>query len=62
MKRRPETIFYNFKYECDDFNVMALSDDPSNAKLWTARSDTWLSACSQYYNSPYDQGTLKKRP
>ena len=22
MKKRPETIFYDFKYECDDFNVM----------------------------------------
>ena len=61
MKKRPETIFYDFKYECDDFNVMALSDDQSNAKFWTVRSDTWLSACSQYYNSLYDQDALKKR-
>ena len=43
MKNRPETIFYDFKYECDDFNVMALCDDPSNAKFWTARSDIWPS-------------------
>ena len=62
MKKRPETIFYDFKYECDDSNVMTLSDDPSNAKFLTARSDIWLSACPQYYNSLHDQGTLKKRP
>ena len=41
---------------------MALSDDPADAKFWTARPDIWLSACLQYYTSLYDNGTLKKRP
>ena len=62
MRKRPETIFYDYKYDCDTTDVIAMDDEPSNAKFWTESPDTWFKSSLTYYNRQYDTGILKNKP
>ena len=62
MRKRPETIFYDYKYDCDTTDVIAMDDEPTNAKFWTESPDTWFKSSLTYYNRQYDTGILKNKP
>ena len=42
MRKQPETIFYAYKYDSDTTDVIAMDDEPTNAKFWTESPDTWF--------------------
>ena len=62
MHSRPETIFYDYKYECDNSDILAMNDEPANAKFWTERPDAWFRASYQHYNQLYENSDIKKKP
>ena len=56
MKENPETVIYDYKYDChDDSEVYTLDDNPCNAKFFTDRPADWLRGSITYYNGLYDK-------
>ena len=63
MKENPETVIYDYKYDChDDSEVYTLDDNPCNAKFFTDRPADWLRGSITYYSGLYDKDQLKHKP
>ena len=63
MQDKPESVLYDFKYEClDKSEVLSLDDSPCNAKFWTTRPADWLHASIRHYNKMHHDGILTHKP
>ena len=63
MKDNPETVLYDYKYDCiDNSDVYTPDENPCNAILFTERPADWLRGCISYYNGLYTKGELKHKP
>ena len=63
MKDNPETVLYDYKYDCiDKSDVYTLDENPCNANFFTERPADWLRGCISYYNGLYTKGELKHKP
>ena len=59
MKDNPETVLYDYKYDCiDNSDVYTLDENPCNSNFFTERPADWLRGCISYYNGLYTKGEL----
>ena len=63
MKDNPETVLYDYKYNCiNNSDVYTLDKNPCNAHFFTERPADWLRGSISYYNGLYTKGELKHKP
>ena len=62
MKARPETVFYDYVYDNEADDVIAMTEEPCDAKFWTSRADDWSQVCLTYYRTRHSNGKLVKPP